>query len=70
MKRKLTILLLLTAAAGIAFAKPKHPSLSEVFATARTVHVEARSKMSHGSVESTCGQDSYKGLRYAAIKSL
>jgi hypothetical protein len=41
MKRKSTLCIMLLAAAGFAFAKAKHPSLPEVFETAKTVHVEA-----------------------------
>jgi hypothetical protein len=40
MKLKTAIFLVLLAAAEFAPAKPKHPSLPEVFETAKTVHVE------------------------------
>jgi hypothetical protein len=40
MKHKPRIFLVLLVAAGFASAKPKHPSLPEVFETAKTVHVE------------------------------
>jgi hypothetical protein len=39
-KRKSAIFLLLLAAAACACAKPKHPSLPQVFESAKTVHVE------------------------------
>lgn len=42
MKRKPAIFLMLLAAVGFASAKPKHPSLPEIFETAKTIHVEAR----------------------------
>jgi len=42
MIRKPAIFLMLLAAAGFVLAKPKHPSLPEIFETAKTIHVEAR----------------------------
>ena len=42
MIRKSAVFLMLLAAAGFASGKPKHPSLPEIFETAKTVHVEDR----------------------------